>query len=313
MTVEALGLLSEQIQARVVHYRADLETNAELDAITAQVVAQLKAMQAAVSDQPVNSQDRRSIEQEQIRSLNQLLTRVLGPGRASEFVAHQIKPIGRRIAKLFFESELHEKTKGDRERVIRHTEQGVFYVLLRYKNRLRAELENFEFVDAEIRQASLDLLAKIERDLQMGFLSRRSPELNRVMNVFTAVLTDFFEQILPPELPTIAQNVIKQAGAARLPNSVGYKVPAEAFPEFRKVWEKELVARLVGFAGEELVTRLSESADGYHDETVRFFTDPHVFSQTAEVVCDKIYDFLCQEGYLDLPLDWRVELGTQQE
>src|SRR5438105_2441111 len=42
----ALGLLEEQVQARIVHYKADLETNPELDAITAQVVAQLKEIQA---------------------------------------------------------------------------------------------------------------------------------------------------------------------------------------------------------------------------------------------------------------------------
>src|SRR5262249_39221699 len=38
----ALGILEEQVQARIVHYRADLETNPELDGITAQVVASLK-------------------------------------------------------------------------------------------------------------------------------------------------------------------------------------------------------------------------------------------------------------------------------
>src|SRR5512132_2017598 len=45
----ALGLLEEQVQARIVHYKADLETNPELDAITAEVVAQLKEIQAQSS------------------------------------------------------------------------------------------------------------------------------------------------------------------------------------------------------------------------------------------------------------------------
>src|SRR3954463_7211597 len=44
----ALGLLEEQVQARIVHYKADMETNPELDAITASVVAQLKELQATV-------------------------------------------------------------------------------------------------------------------------------------------------------------------------------------------------------------------------------------------------------------------------
>jgi hypothetical protein len=42
LTLKALGLLNEQVQARIVHYKGEMETNAELDAITAQVVAQLK-------------------------------------------------------------------------------------------------------------------------------------------------------------------------------------------------------------------------------------------------------------------------------
>ena len=49
LCLRALGLLDEQLEARVVHYKADLETSPELDAITAQVVAQLKAMQQSVT------------------------------------------------------------------------------------------------------------------------------------------------------------------------------------------------------------------------------------------------------------------------
>ena len=49
LAIQALGLLNEQVQARIVHYKSELETSPELDAITAQVVAQLKAMQAAAA------------------------------------------------------------------------------------------------------------------------------------------------------------------------------------------------------------------------------------------------------------------------
>src|SRR5262245_7744185 len=43
----ALQLRDEQLEAKVVHYRADLQTNAELDAITAQVITELQNLQAA--------------------------------------------------------------------------------------------------------------------------------------------------------------------------------------------------------------------------------------------------------------------------
>src|SRR5580658_295947 len=45
----ALALREEQVQARVVHYKADLQTSPELDAITAQVVAELQQLQSAVA------------------------------------------------------------------------------------------------------------------------------------------------------------------------------------------------------------------------------------------------------------------------
>ena len=38
LALQALGLLNEQIEARIVHYKADLETSPELVAFTAQVV-----------------------------------------------------------------------------------------------------------------------------------------------------------------------------------------------------------------------------------------------------------------------------------
>ncbi|HEY5373025.1 MAG TPA: hypothetical protein VIK01_05030, partial [Polyangiaceae bacterium] len=142
LAVRALGLLNEQVQARIVHYKGELETSPELDAITAQVVAELKAMQAAASQELAQQQSPEQREEQQLRAFTALLTRVFSP--QSQYGARILKPIGRRIAKLFFESELHEKTKGDKEKVIYHAEQGVYYVLSRYKNRLRAELEGFE-------------------------------------------------------------------------------------------------------------------------------------------------------------------------
>jgi hypothetical protein len=173
LAVQALGLLNEQVQARIVHYKGELETSPELDALTAQVVAELKAMQAAAGKQLAQQQSPEQREEEQLRASTALLTRVSSP--QSQYTTRILKPIGRRIAKLSFESELHEKTKGDKEKTIFHAEQGVYYVLSRYKNRLRAELEGFDYSSAEIRDLTLQMLAKMERDLQVGFLSPAHP------------------------------------------------------------------------------------------------------------------------------------------
>jgi hypothetical protein len=310
LTLKALGLLNEQVNARIVHYKADLQTSPELDAVTAEVVAQLKAMQAAAAVDPTQQKKPEEVEAEQIRGLTSVLERAFS-GERSDFVTQQLRPLGRRIAKLFFESELHEKTKGDKEKVIHHAEQGVFYVLQRYKNRLRAELEGFEYVSDEIRELTLSTLAKIERDLQVGFLSRRSPELNRIMTVFTAVLSEFLRKHLPPRLGQIAKLTIRTARTAARPGSVGYKVQADAFDAFRSEWERLLMEQMVNYCGDTLMARLGEEEEQFRDETIKFFTDPHVYSETCEVLCGGLYDFMCLEGFLDVSVDWRASLEQE--
>ncbi|MES1176543.1 MAG: hypothetical protein ABUL62_19625 [Myxococcales bacterium] len=312
LAVQALGLLNEQVQARIVHYKGELETSPELDAITAQVVAELKAMQAAASKELAQKQSPEQREEQQLRAFTALLTRVFAP--QSQYTTRILKPIGRRIAKLFFESELHEKTKGDKEKTIFHAEQGVYYVLSRYKNRLRAELEGFDYSSDEIRDLTLQLLAKMERDLQVGFLSRRSPELNRVMTIYTGVVADFVHKHLPPRVEQMAKVTLRVAKTAQQANSVSYKVLADRFPAFRAQWEQLFMQQMVFFAGDELLERLTEQQQGdedFRDETVKFFTDPHIFSETCAVMCSELYDFLCLEGFLDLPVDWRVSAEAE--
>lgn len=311
LTLQALGLMHEQVQARVVHYKSELETNAELDAITAQVVAQLKAMQSAAAEATGSRQSADEMEAQHIRTMSLLLGKVFSSD--SQFTTSILKPLGRRVAKLFFESELHEKSKGDKDKTIHHAEQGVYYVLSRYQRRLRAELEGFEYESGEVRQASAELLDKLERDLRVAFLSRRSPELNQVMTVYAAVVSDFLRDYLPPRLDAMAKNTVRAAQTARRANSVGYKVLADAFPAFREQWERVFMEQMVNCCGDELKLRLTESGSAFKDETLRFFSDPHVYSESAEVVCHELYDFLCLEGFLDLPVNYRVADAEQLE
>jgi hypothetical protein len=313
LTIQALGLLNEQVQARIVHYKSELATSPELDAITAQVVAQLKAMQAAAAVSPAATQSPEETEEQQTRVLGQLLSRFFGAG--AQFATRILLPTGKRIAKLFFESELSEKTRAQKDKLICYPEQGVHYVLSRYKHRLRAELDSFEYQSPELRLATLELLAKYERDLQVAFLSRRSPELNRVMTIYTAVLAEFLQKYLPPRLEQLGKVAIRVSKSARRPTSVGYKVQADAFGDFRAEWERLFMQQMVFFCGDELLERLTqqgESGEGFQEATLKFFTDPHVFSETCGVVCEALYDFLCVEGFLDLPVDWRVSLDARE-
>lgn len=307
LTLRALGLLREQVEARIVHYKAELETSPELDAVTAQVVQQIKQLQeAAAKERPVE-RDPELIENAHIGMLHRLVNDVLVADMS--YPTRAIQPIGKRLAKLFFASELHVEAQGQRDKVIHLPEQGVYYVLKRYRNRLRTELDGFEYVSPELRASTEELLAKIERDLQVAFLSRRSPELNRVMGTFTGVLIDFFQKHLPPRLEQMARLTVRTSKTARQANSVPYKIHTDRFAAFRASWERVLMTQMIHFCGDEFISRLDEGSDEVRQETISFFTDPQIYSVTCEVICEGLYDRLCVEGFLDLPVDWRVSLS----
>jgi len=310
----ALGLLEEQIQARIVHYKAELQTNPELDAITATVVAQLKEIQAqtAVSQLSVSARDQ--IREAHEKLLRSLLERVFRPEAPSLLVEKRLKQIHKRLARLFFESELHEKTSGKdgvaAAKVIQHGEQAIFYLLARYENRLRNELEGFEYASEDVRERAFDLLAKFGKEMQDAFLGRRSSELKRIVSAFNVVLIDFFCKQFAPNLPAFSGEAIRISKSFE-GRAYSYKITADAFPRFRAAFERLLMTHLVGYAEDELLLRLADTAGPDREETVQFITDPRVFSMIVGELCDGIYEFLCNEGFLDLPPDWRQMTATR--
>jgi hypothetical protein len=310
LVIQALGLLNEQLQARIVRCESERQTSPEVDAVTAQVVAQLKATPAAVTGDTGPKKTAEETEEQQTRILAQLLPRFFAG--QTRFATRILGLSGKKIVELFFESELHEKTRIDEDHVIRDAEQGVYYLLTRYEHRLRAELDGFDFQSPEVRQATLELLAKVERDLELAFSSRRSPELHRVMPIYTGVLSEFLQKYLPPRLEQIAKVTIRVCKSARRPSSIGHKVLSDAFGDFRAEWERLFMQQMVFFCGDELLERLTREGDALPDASVKFFSDPRVFSETCAVVCEALYDFLCLEGFLDLPVDWRASLSSQQ-
>jgi hypothetical protein len=299
----ALGILEEQVQARIVLYKAELETNPELDAITEQVVAGLKQMQASAAHANVS---REGLRDQHIRLLRGLLERIFRPEAPSLLVEKRLKEIHRKLARLFFQSELHEKTRNNdgHAKVIQHGEQAIYYLLTRYKNRLETELGGFDYASDEVKERAFDLLAKIGKEMQDGFLSRRSSELKRIVRVFQAVLVDFFCKHLAPAVGQLAEEVIVQS-ASYEGRAYAYKVTADAFPRFRAAFERRLMVRLVGFAEDQLIAHLADTAGAERDEAVQFVTDPRVFSMIVGEISEGVYELLCTEGFLDLPPDWR--------
>lgn len=304
ITESALGLLEEQVQARIIHYKAELETNPELDAITAQVVAQVKQLQASVVV-PERTVDRDSIRASHEQILRRLLTRVFRPDTPSLLVERRLKEMHRKLARLYFQSELHEKTRGQEgdKKVIHHGEQAIYYLLVRYENRLRNELDGFEYETPEIKERALDLLTKISKEMQDGFLARRSNELKRIVSVFHAILVDFFCKQLAPRVEEFSKDVIGTGHSADAKYT--YKVTADGFAKFRIAFERAFMVRLVSFAEDQLVVRLADTAGAAREETIQFITNPYVFSMICGEFCEALYEFLCNEGFLDLPSDWR--------
>lgn len=300
----ALGLLEEQVQARIVHYRADLATNPELDAITAQVVASLKEIQASAAHH--QSAGRAAIQASHVKLLTGLLERVFRPGAPSLLVERRIKEITKKLARLFFESELHDKTRAQdgAARVIQHGEQAIYYLLSRHKNRLENDLDGFEFADDQVREHAFELLAHIGKEMQDAFLALRSSELKRIVRVFQGVLLEFFGAHLAASAPALAAEVVAQAATFE-GRAYTYKVVAEAFPRFRAAFERRLMIRLVGWVEDQLIKRLADTAGPAREETVHFVTDPRVFSMIVGEISEAFYEFLCNEGFLDLPTDWR--------
>lgn len=286
-----------------MHYRADLETSPELDAITAQVVQQVRAFQQAVAHEPAGHTDPQLIAQQHTETLTRLLHDLFI--KDDHYWDKILPPIGKRLAKRFFERELESEDQNRNGKVILHAEQALYYVLRRHHRRLRADLEAFGYIDAEVQEMTLDRLTKLERELQVGFLSRRSPELSRVMSVFTDVLKEFVRGHLRVRLPQMAKVTIARAGTATQPNSVPYKIRPDRFTAFRTEWERVLMTQMIHYCGDELIAQLNERVEAVHEQTLAFFNDPHVYSETCAVICSELYDRLCMEGFLDLPMNWR--------
>lgn len=247
------------------------------------------------------------VEGEQAEGLSSLLGRVFRRGAPSVLVEHNLKNVARRLTRMFFESELAERVEDDRPRarLMRDPEQALYFLLRRYENRMLAELEGFTFADEEVRRKTFDSLQEMTNEFRVSFLSRRSPELKRLISTLQEVLLDFFQNALPASLPEFAAEVVRLSGSAREAEALGYKVSHTAFPEFRQAFERRFLERLVEYVQPSLMRRMPAGEGGFRDETIAFAQSPRIYSDVCSLFCDAVYDFLCNEGFLDLPVDWR--------
>jgi len=314
----ALQLRDEQLQARVVHYKAELETSPELDAVTAGVVAELQALQRAAGTKnksaPPQAADWAQVEIELIGSLKGMLARCFRSGELSGMVERKMAEASKRFARLFFESELCERIRGSsgEQKTMRFGTQALYLVLAKSSDFLVRQLEAFEYQSPEELEDAKARLEEVTKELRNGFLSATMPELNALIKSLNELLAKFFVSELPPAVGEIAWEVVKEARLADARSRAGYKIGAEAFPRFRATFERKFLHRLVAYVEDGLLERVRSRPSEFRSETLRFVSDPQIFTDVCELVCDAIYDYLYNDGFLDLPPDWRARLRGQR-
>jgi len=298
----ALALRHEQAEAIVQYYGEDQETNAELDEITAAVVAELEQLRLA-------TETRRSsivpdVEIELIGSLRALLEKLFSPKRRN-FIERKIRDIQRRITQLFFDSELYAllAAEGGVVDAAEWAEQALYYAVKTHEAKILEELARMPVADDAVRKRALDRWHGITRQLRTDFLSRTTPELERLLEIYREVLADFFYDDFAKGIGELCWKVVKESRVAE-GHELGYKIDESKFPAFRAAFDKHFLERLV-FHVQEPVTKAATESDRFRDATARFVADPRIHSDICGVVNDAVYDYLHGEGFLDLPTDWR--------
>jgi uncharacterized membrane-anchored protein YjiN (DUF445 family) len=317
----ALQLRDEQLAAHVVHYKAELATSPELDMITAQVIAELKELQMVQRGSPYSSPpaamlspaDSAQLEIELIESLKTMLSRLFRKDKVASVVERKLSESSKRFARLFFKSELHEKlhSSDNETKTMRYPAQALYHVFARNEEALLKELDGYEYIQPSVKEDAQATLSNWIKELRNDFLGRSTPELNSLVKLLNETMTKFFTAELPPVISELSWEVVKEARLGDAKIRAGYKISADAFPRFRQSFERRFLQRLVTFAEEEMLRRVRESPAGkFRVETIHFVADPHIFSDICELICDAVYDYLYNDGFLDLPQDWRNRLAA---
>jgi hypothetical protein len=218
--------------------------------------------------------------------------------------------VSKRFARVFFESELADKIRGssDEVKAMRYPEQALYHALSRNEQPILDLLEGFAYTSPKVKARVREHFLGLVKELRNQFLARTTPELNTLVKYLNDALVKFFTEEIPLQLGEISWEVVKEARLADARVSAGYKISASAFKRFRQAFERKFMERLVPFVADEMLERVRAGGDEFRQETIQLVADPMIFSDTCDVVCDAVYDMLYNDGFLDLPNDWRARL-----
>ena len=175
---DALRLRDEQLAARIVYFEPEIQTNAELDAITAQVVADLKALQQQqLATAP--AMDSTEIEIALIKGLRQLLEKMVS-SRREAFVRHKIELIQRKITNLFFTSEVYANPSAaeSAKTTFGYADEALFHVLHHNAELLEDELTSLSYERQRVRDDAIERLRGFQKQLVSETLARSRPAVS---------------------------------------------------------------------------------------------------------------------------------------
>jgi hypothetical protein len=191
-----------------------------------------------------------------------------------------------------------------------YPDQAVFFVLKKHEVAMLADLRALPYSEPTVRTESIERFHRIEKGLRMEFLSRTTPELEKLLGIFRTVLSEFFTGEFRASVGEFCWEVVRESRVAQ-GKPFGYKLGPDAFAAFRESFDKKFLERLVLDVQEPILQRAGQDKGTFRDETLRFVADPHIFLEICNVMCDSFYDYLHGEGYLDLPSQWRAHLERQ--
>lgn len=304
---EAFRLRDEQLKAKVKYYHKESHTNAELDAMTEQVVSELRAM--ALADRTsVTELDPRAIETELIGQLRGLLEKLFSDQR-STFLAHKMERIQRKISQLFFNSELyaHLAENGATVPAAEWASQVLYFALEQAKDVVEVAIFDIPAKSQDLKDEALERFRSFQKSLCNEFLAQTTPELEHLLRIFQRTYMDFFLKDLPRDLPDLAWEVIRESRAAEN-HGLGYKLTVNKFPAFRESFDRKFLERLVLGTQQKVEQEVENSGATFRDATLRFVTNPEIHAAVCSVINDAMYEYLHSEGFLDLPADWKSAL-----
>ncbi len=303
----ALRLRDEQLQARVVYVDPELQTNAELDAITAEVVEELKALQRQ-SHAGIAQLDPQEVEIELIKHLRDALEKLLSD-RRQQFLRLKIERIQRRVTQVYFSSEVSadvEAPQAKRDQPYAHGDEVLFHALRRVDADVLKFLDAQNYADPRVRIDAVDRWQLFQKQLVSQVLTRAMPELERLLAVYREVLFQFLMTAFREAAPDFAWRVVRESRVAETAQ-LTYKIKEDGFAAFRKSYEHHFLAMLLEGIDAPLAKALTEQGP-FRQETLRFAGEPQVFAEICGVMCNAMYEFLHGEGFLDLPVAWQEHL-----